>query len=487
MPNALTALASSHFLVAIEISRSQLRWEFANTAAAVALLAIAFAAIAVFFFRRATGDKTLVYFGLLCVLYAVRLLSLLPSFRELFNEPETFWRYDSWIITCTIIIPFGLFVYQVVGERLKKLLRWLLVAQTLFAIGGIAGAALGMSLSKLFAANNIMVLGISAATILYLLIVRLRFGSGKRWTHEVRVLTAGFSVWLLFIVYENLESLGIIKGINIEFVGFLVFVVSLGYVAAYRTFANEEQLVAINKELEIARQIQASTLPQKIPALAGLEIAVRYAPMSAVAGDFYDFIAVDAKHVGILVADVTGHGVPAALIASMLKVAFAGQVEHAQDPARVMSGLNQALSGKFEEHFVTAAYLFVDLERGVLQYSAAAHPPLLMGSRNGSDAQEIEENGLMLGMIPEAAYTSVEIPIRAGDRCLLYTDGLFETHNAAEQEYGKPRCREFLLGHRELAATGFADALLADVAKFSGQDSAGAQEDDITLIVLDIT
>jgi serine phosphatase RsbU (regulator of sigma subunit) len=474
------------FLQAVtDVSRSQLRWEFANTASAVALLAIAFAAIAVFFFRRGTGDKTLIYFGLLCVLYAVRLLSLLPSFRALFSESETFWHYDSWIITCTIIIPFGLFVYQVVGARLKKLLRWLLIAQTIFAIGGIVGAALGVSLSKLFAANNIMVLGISAVTILFLLIVRLRFGSGRRWTHEVRVLTAGFTVWLLFIVYENLESLGIIKGINIEFVGFLVFVISLGYVAAYRTFANEEQLIAINKELEIARQIQASTLPQSVPVLSGLELAVRYAPMSAVAGDFYDFISVDAKHVGILVADVTGHGVPAALIASMLKVAFASQVEHASDPVRVMTGLNQALCGKFEEHFVTAAYLFVDLERGVLQYCAAAHPPLLIGSRTAGDAREIEENGLMLGMIPEAAYTSVEIPIRGGDRCLLYTDGLFEAHNAAEQEYGKPRCKEFLLAHRDLAATDFANALLRDVAKFSGQDSAGAQEDDITLIVLD--
>jgi hypothetical protein len=81
--------------------------------------------------------------------------------------------------------------------------------------------------------------------------------------------------------------------------------------------------------LEIARRIQSSTLPQNVPALTGLEIAARYVPMSAVAGDFYDFLSVDEKRVGILVADVTGHGVPAALIASMLKVAFAGHAAHA--------------------------------------------------------------------------------------------------------------------------------------------------------------
>ena len=139
-------------------------------------------------------------------------------------------------------------------------------------------------------------------------------------------------------------------------------------------FANEERLLAIHKELEIARRIQSSILPQTVPALCGLDLATRYAPMSAMAGDFYDFLLVDEKHRGVLIADVTGHGIPAALTASMLKVAFAGQASHAHDPVRVLTGLNLALCGKFEEHFVTAAYLFVDLQDRLLRYSAAGHP-----------------------------------------------------------------------------------------------------------------
>jgi len=157
---------------------------------------------------------------------------------------------------------------------------------------------------------------------------------------------AGFVVWLLFVVHANLLGLKILTGQNVEFLGFLVFVACLGYVSARRTFANEERLLAINKELEIARRIQSSTLPQSVPTLRGLEITARYVPMSAVAGDFYDFLSVDEKRVGILVADVTGHGVPAALIASMLKVAFAGQATHAHDPVRVLTGLNRSLCGK---------------------------------------------------------------------------------------------------------------------------------------------
>ena len=124
------------------------------------------------------------------------------------------------------------------------------------------------------------------------------------------------------------------------------------------------QLSAIQHELEMARKIQLSILPREVPRVEGVEIAARYVPMTSVAGDFYDFIPVDDKRFGALVADVSGHGVPAALVASMLKIALAAQSPHASDPARVLAGLNQALCGKFATHFVTAAYLFVDTGEG---------------------------------------------------------------------------------------------------------------------------
>jgi sigma-B regulation protein RsbU (phosphoserine phosphatase) len=469
----------------VSVSRSDLRWEFAYIAAAVALLPIALAAITIFCFRRGTRDLTLIYFGLAGILYSVRLLASQSSFRSLFDESPMFWGNVNWVITCTIVLPTLLFLYEVVGKPLRKFLRWLVVAQTAFAVFGILAAAFRVSLNKFFFANSIMLLGMLVGTGLFLVARKRHPGPRKRLTHEIRIFIAGFLVLLLFIVQENLRGLNILPGHNVEFLGFLVFVAALGYVSAYRTFANEERLLAINKELEIARRIQSSTLPQFVPTLAGLEIAARYAPMSAVAGDFYDFLCLDEKRVGILVADVTGHGVPAALIASMLKVAFASQAAHAHDPVRVLTGLNGALCGKFEEHFVTAAYLFVDLEKSLLHYSAAGHPPLLLASRAAGSIREIEENGLMLGMFPEAAYSSVEIRVSPGDRCLLYTDGLFEAKNAAQEEFGTARCKEFLEMQLDIPAARFANALIDNIAGFSGHNSASAQEDDITLLVLD--
>jgi serine phosphatase RsbU (regulator of sigma subunit) len=226
-----------------------------------------------------------------------------------------------------------------------------------------------------------------------------------------------------------------------------------------------------------------------VPQLAGLEIVARYLPMSAVAGDFYDFLVIDERRIGILVADVTGHGVPAALIASMLKVAFAGQTAHADDPVRVLTGLNRALCGKFEEHFVTAAYVFVDLDKFQLCYAGAGHPPLLIVSRGtakapASDSREVEANGLMLGLFPEATYSSVEIPLDAGARILLYTDGIVESMNAAREEFGKSRLKKFLASSSSSAAQ-LADALLLELRHWSTGERERAQDDDITLLVLD--
>src|SRR5215472_5789200 len=134
-----------------------------------------------------------------------------------------------------------------------------------------------------------------------------------------------------------------------------------------------QQLLTIQKELETARLIQQSILPETVPRIDGLDIAARYVPMAAVAGDFYDFIVVDNKHIGILIADVSGHGMPAALIASMLKIAFAAQAGCAADPAQVLNGLNRVLCGKFQQHYVTAAYVYVDMERRTLSYGGAGH------------------------------------------------------------------------------------------------------------------
>jgi len=147
-------------------------------------------------------------------------------------------------------------------------------------------------------------------------------------------------------------------------------------VAANRFSGNEARLRSLEHELEIARRIQSSILPRALPSIRGLEMAARYVPMASVAGDFYDILAPDERHLCLLVADVSGHGLGAAILASMLKIAFASQQDDLHDPDRVLSGMNRALSGKLENNFVTAACLSLDIDTGNLRYAAAGHPPM---------------------------------------------------------------------------------------------------------------
>jgi serine phosphatase RsbU (regulator of sigma subunit) len=248
-----------------------------------------------------------------------------------------------------------------------------------------------------------------------------------------------------------------------------------------------QQLLAIQKELETARLIQQSILPQTVPQIDGLDIAARYVPMASVAGDFYDFIVVDNKHVGILVADVSGHGMPAALIASMLKIALAAQSARADDPARVLQGLNQVLCGKFQHHYVTAAYVFVDMEKRTLSYAGAGHPPLLLWGAAPPGVRDVTENGLFLGMFDSATYSSVKVPLAPGDRGLLYTDGISETNNPEGAEFGSERFRQFLEAQKNGSANQLADGLLEELARWSARGEGEDLDDDITMVTIHVT
>ena len=242
------------------------------------------------------------------------------------------------------------------------------------------------------------------------------------------------------------------------------------------------QLQTIQREMETARQIQLSILPREVPKIRGLDIAARYIPMTSVAGDFYDFIPIDDKRIGILVADVSGHGMPAALISSMLKIALSAQTYCATDPERVLAGLNQALCGKFQEHFVTAAYVLIDTEKQTLRYAGAGHPPLILRSNSENTTSDFVENGLFLGFFPEATYTSVELPFKVGDWGVMYTDGIPESTNPSDEQFGIDRFKLFLQNNHELSADQFVDSFLAKLSKWSDSASGREPEDDITLL-----
>jgi hypothetical protein len=474
-------LSIANLVAAGPISTAEWRWAILALGISTILLTIGFIATGVYLFRKKTTDRTLLYFGVYVILYGMRVFLRASPLLPVFAISPAVADHIIRAITFTFSVPLLFLFLEIVQARWRRVILAALGVQLIFAAFAVPLDLLGFARRQVDITNSLLVLASWVLLIVLLFFLR----PPGRLPRDLRVVAVGLGVLGLFVIHANLTGLHLIGGRDLEPAGFLFFVCTLGYLVAHRIFAKEESLFAIQKELEIAEQIQASILPRDVPRRAGIEIAARYLPMSAVAGDFYDFLTFERNHLGILIADVTGHGVPAALIASMLKVAFASQTVHAHDPARVLTGLNQALCGKFEDHFVTAAYLYVDLDARIVRYAGAGHPPLLFSNRADGDARPIEQNGLFLGMFPEAQYSALEMQLQPGDRYVLYTDGLPESRNLLSEEFGIARCVQFIESHTHLSAGAIADDLLREIARWTARGSGSIQDDDMTLVVLD--
>jgi sigma-B regulation protein RsbU (phosphoserine phosphatase) len=236
--------------------------------------------------------------------------------------------------------------------------------------------------------------------------------------------------------------------------------------------------------LETARQIQSSILPAKVPELENLRIAASYYPMTSVAGDFYQFLRSDNNHLGVLVADVSGHGIPAALISSMIKVAMQAVAIHADDPAQVLGGLNRILSSEAHGQFASAAYVWIDTKSRNALYAAAGHPPLLCWRNRKGQMQRIESNGLLFGVEPDSEYPVCSIPFEPSDRFLLYTDGVTETENGAGEAFGDQQLERVVRNNRLQPASDLLRVVLSELQRW--RPAAVNQQDDITLIVVDV-
>jgi phosphoserine phosphatase RsbU/P len=438
------------------------------------VLIVAAGAVSCLFFAgmRKQREYSLLYFGLGAILYGVRLFINGSS-----NYMQGRWDWITEVISLVIPIPLLLFFTATMARRWRKLALWSIGIFSV--IGAVGMVELFLVHSERATQRAIHLIAVVVIPVLMVLL----FVGGRSATREQKILRAGFFIFLVFIVHTNLANIEAIPhGPDLEFIGFVTFLGCLGYVAAARTQRNEEQLLTLNKELEIARGIQAGLLPEKSFSVAGLTAASRYIPATSVAGDFYDFLPKDGG-LGVLIADVSGHGVPAALSASMVKVAISAQRDWADDPARVLSGLNSILCGNLQGQFVTAGYLYLNPRRGALTYAGAGHPPVLAWRGREKRVEAMEENGLMLGIFPEGAYKSMTAALEPGDRFVLYTDGIAEAPSVSGEEFGMDRFKSFLAEHAGSSAQELCDALIKQVTAWSG--SPREQHDDLTLIVVD--
>jgi sigma-B regulation protein RsbU (phosphoserine phosphatase) len=298
------------------------------------------------------------------------------------------------------------------------------------------------------------------------------------------VLLAGYTIFGLQALLVNLlRPFGYHFPSLWDDFGFAAFILSLAYVAMKGVYASESRLSSIENELAIARQLQFSILPTTTPEIRSLRVAAVYEPMTAVAGDFYEFLPVDDYRAGFLVADVSGHGVPAALIASMIKVAAQSVVAYVDNPSELLHRLGETLSGQLRGQFVSAAYLWIDTEKHIARYSAAGHPPLLAWCAACAQMNRLESNGPLFGTPCEPDFPVREISFTSGDRFLLYTDGLSEPENANGEAFGDHQIERILCKNKLRSASELSLLLLNDVRRWP--PTSTQQQDDITFLIID--
>lgn len=299
-----------------------------------------------------------------------------------------------------------------------------------------------------------------------------------RWPREYRVAAVG---GLAFVGVATYETLG--GTLELESFAMLAFMLSVGYLVAQRMLASERQLVAVSRELELARKIQQSILPRELPHVAGLSVAARYIPMSAIGGDFYDFNTEQANRLGVIVADVSGHGVPAALVASMVKIAFAAEAERLDDSGLALMNINRTLCGRFQGAYVTACCGFIDTLTGKLTYSSAGHPAPLLRRRDGR-VEQLQQRGLLLAFDAHAQYATAEAALHPGDRLVCFSDGLVEACNGSDEFFGDARLEQCVAASAAITPEQCVEEIVAEVRRWVGSDTP--LQDDVTLVVIDV-
>ncbi|HMV42091.1 MAG TPA: SpoIIE family protein phosphatase [Leptospiraceae bacterium] len=252
-----------------------------------------------------------------------------------------------------------------------------------------------------------------------------------------------------------------------------------------KAYKEKESLAALRHELNVAQKIQTAILPKSIPNLPNLDIAVNYYPMTQIGGDYYDFHMIDKNKIGIFIADVSGHGIPAAIIASMLKIAFSIESAFAEDPSRLLSRINQSMLNKVGTNFISASYIYIDLETNKIKHAKAGHPSIYIHSPETDEVKEFNQKGKIIGLFPEIQTETVEISIQKGDRIILYTDGIIEARNSKEEMFGEELFVGYIRKHNSMKPADFARLVMNDVKSWIG-NNASKHSDDVTLMVVDI-
>jgi sigma-B regulation protein RsbU (phosphoserine phosphatase) len=252
---------------------------------------------------------------------------------------------------------------------------------------------------------------------------------------------------------------------------------------------------AYEEEFLLAREIQQALASQGFPTATAvnshrlIRFGSRYIPISGLAGDFFEVIQLKENCFGVLICDVMGHGVRAALIVAMLRGLLEKQRTQACEPGQFLQGLNDGLASILERAgttmFATAFYGLIDLTAGTFKYACAGHPGPIIAGCDGVQqiANTRVHKGPGLGLIKDAAYPTHEMPLAEIDRMILFTDGVLEAENQSGEPFFENRLMEIIANQTEAPLEGLLDGILSSVLAFSDRNQF---DDDVCLLGIEV-
>jgi serine phosphatase RsbU (regulator of sigma subunit)/CBS domain-containing protein len=237
----------------------------------------------------------------------------------------------------------------------------------------------------------------------------------------------------------------------------------------------------VNHYIQSAARLQKRlVLPQAPPDWPEVSWGIQYAPLDPLGGDLYGFARPDDDHLGVLIADASGHGIPAAMVAILARLAFAEAAKRTVRPGEVLAAMNERLQDMTDERFVTAFYGILDRRNRRFVYANAGHPfPVRYVARSKS-CEELSARGFLLGVMPGEVYAERTVDLEPGDRLCLFTDGVADCRDERGETYGMERLQRVLPSYAEGTATAIGERLIRDLKQFCGNAKPA---DDMTLVV----
>lgn len=251
-----------------------------------------------------------------------------------------------------------------------------------------------------------------------------------------------------------------------------------------RTLELSNTLSLMNENLEFAGMIQQALLPKLNPSSSRYKTAAVCVPAEILAGDFYNFHVFRGGGLGIFVADVTGHGIASALIASMVNILFSTGRSDAGSPAIFLKTMNDELTGNIENQFITACYAYLDDSARSVTFVRAGHEPVLIHSRRENRVMRYQPRGMLMGYEKGIDYEEMTIPVSPGDRVFLYTDCIIEVRNRQGDDFGINRLEDFILRNQTTSIEDILKLIIGELEVWSNRNAPF--HDDLTMVIIEI-